>query len=124
MNNTPSSPPIKAVMKIWKTVMVYSPGTMKEVRKKAGIVKITPAASDSPEEPMVCTMLFSRIVPLRAPIFFNTPNIATDITATGMEALMVNPTRNPTAALAAANNIPKTLPMTAALMVNSAGEAL
>ena len=29
---------------------------------KAGIVNITPAASDSPAEPVVWTMLFSRIV--------------------------------------------------------------
>ena len=56
----------------------------------AGIVKTTPAASDSPAEPIVCTMLFSRIVepPSR---------LRTEIarTAIGIDALTVSPARSP-----------------------------
>jgi hypothetical protein len=56
----------------------------------AGIVKTTPPATDSPADPMVWTMLFSRIVdPPR--------RLSTEIarTAIGMEADTVSPARNP-----------------------------
>ena len=36
--------------------------TSRERKRNPGSVKTTPAAIDSPAEPMVCTMLFSRIV--------------------------------------------------------------
>jgi hypothetical protein len=56
----------------------------------AGIVKTTPAASDSPADPIVWTMLFSRMVD--PPRRFNT-EIAS--TAIGIEALTVRPARRP-----------------------------
>ena len=56
----------------------------------AGMVKTTPPATDSPAEPMVWTILFSRIV--EPPNFFST-EIAS--TAIGIEALTVSPARRP-----------------------------
>ena len=58
----------------------------------AGIVTATPKAIDSPAEPAVWVMLFSRIVASRTPILDRTRNIASEITATGIEALTVRPT--------------------------------
>ena len=59
----------------------------------AGIVAPTPNAIDSPADPAVWTILFSRIVLRRAP---KTPEIARktviEITATGIEAETVIPT--------------------------------
>ena len=55
----------------------------------AGNVNATPAAIDSPAEPIVCTMLFSRIVEL--PSFLNT---AIASTAIGMDAETVRPARS------------------------------
>ena len=56
----------------------------------AGMVKTTPEASDSPADPIVWTMLFSRIVepPSR---------LSTEIasTAIGIDALTVRPARSP-----------------------------
>ena len=66
-------------------------------RNNAGSVKIAPAATDSPAEPIVCTMLFSRIESLRR----ITRMIPIEITAAGMEAETVIPTRSPRYALAA-----------------------
>ena len=54
------------------------------------MVKTTPAATDSPADPIVWTMLFSRIVePPR--------RLSTEIasTAIGIEALTVRPARRP-----------------------------
>ena len=63
----------------------------------AGIVKITPAASDSPAEPIVCDMFVSSGEPLRAPsTLCIKAKMATDITETGIEADIVNPEINPT----------------------------
>jgi hypothetical protein len=59
--------------------------------KKAGIVKITPAARDSPAEPTVCTMLVSRIVPCLKKM----RKMATAITAAGIDAETVSPTLRP-----------------------------
>jgi hypothetical protein len=56
----------------------------------AGTVKTTPAATDSPAEPIVWTMLFSRMVdpPSR---------LRTEMarTAIGIDALTVSPARRP-----------------------------
>src|SRR5215216_2829811 len=84
----------------------------------AGIVNTTPAASDSPAEPIVCTMLFSRIV--EPPSRFST-EIAS--TAMGMEALTVSPARSPRYTVDAPNSSPNSAPMTIALRVNSAGDS-
>jgi hypothetical protein len=56
----------------------------------AGIVNTTPPATDSPADPIVWTMLFSRIV--------EPPNrLSTEIasTAIGIDALTVRPARKP-----------------------------
>ena len=58
MNSTPIQPPMSASMKIRE----YSKG--KPMKMSAGRVKIAPAATDSPADPAVWTMLFSRIVAL------------------------------------------------------------
>ena len=58
-------------------------------KSRAGTVKTTPAATDSPAEPIVCTMLFSRIVDL--PSFLKT---AIERTAIGTEAETVRPARS------------------------------
>jgi hypothetical protein len=53
----------------------------------AGSVKAMPAARDSPAEPVVCTMLFSRIVARP-----KARKIVIESTAMGMDALTVSPT--------------------------------
>ena len=58
----------------------------------AGIVTPTPKAIDSPAEPAVCTMLFSRIVASRTPNFDSSRKSVIEMTATGIEALTVRPT--------------------------------
>jgi hypothetical protein len=54
------------------------------------MVKTTPPAIDSPADPIVWTMLFSRIV--EPPIFLSTEMARTAI---GIEALTVSPARRP-----------------------------
>ena len=56
----------------------------------AGIVNTTPPATDSPADPIVWTILFSRIVD--PPSFLST-EIAS--TAIGIDALTVRPARRP-----------------------------
>ena len=58
----------------------------------AGIVTPTPKAIDSPAEPAVWTMLFSRIVASRSPNFERSRKRVMEMTATGIEALTVRPT--------------------------------
>src|SRR5438067_6042175 len=85
----------------------------------AGIVKTTPPATDSPADPIVCTMLFSRIV--EPPIFFST-EIAS--TAIGIEALTVRPARSPRYTVDAPKSSPNSTPITIAFAVNSAGDCV
>src|SRR4051794_17384577 len=84
----------------------------------AGIVKTTPPATDSPADPIVWTMLFSRMVdpPSR---------LSTEIasTAIGIDALTVRPARRPRYTVDAPKSSPNSDPMTTALSVNSAGDA-
>ena len=89
MKSTPRSPPNAAITEIWtrSTTIV---GSVRCQTKRAGRVKITPAATDSPADPMVCTMFASRIDPWR-----RARKMATAITAAGMDAETVNPTRRP-----------------------------
>ena len=58
----------------------------------AGMVTPMPKAMDSPAEPAVWTMLFSRMVAPPRPRRPNRRNRVSEITATGMEALTVRPT--------------------------------
>ena len=60
-------------------------------RKSAGIVKIVPVASDVEAEATVCERLASRIVPGDR----KSRKTATVITAAGIEAETVMPTRRP-----------------------------
>ena len=60
-------------------------------RKRAGIVKIVPVASEVEAEATVCERLASRIVPLER----RSRKVATVITAAGIEAETVIPTRRP-----------------------------
>ena len=85
----------------------------------AGTVKTTPAATDSPAEPIVWTMLFSRIV--EPPKRFST-EIAS--TAIGIEALTVRPARRPEVHRGGAEDQAEQAPSTIALRVNSAGDWL
>ena len=52
----------------------------------------TPKAMDSPAEPVVWTMLCSRMVASRTPNFDRSRNSVIEITATGIDALTVSPT--------------------------------
>ena len=57
------------------------------------MVTPTPKAIDSPAEPVVCTMLFSRMVALRMPkVLAAQRKSVIDNTATGIEAETVMPT--------------------------------
>jgi hypothetical protein len=90
------------------------------VRKiNAGSVNTTPDASDSPAEPIVWTMLFSRIV--EPPRRLST---AMASTAIGIDALTVSPARKPRYTVEAPKIRPKMAPITMALMVNSAGDCV
>src|SRR5271170_8124807 len=110
MNNTPSHPPSSASGNVRQKV-----NSEPNPRKiSAGIVNITPAASDSPADPVVCTMLFSRIV--ERP---NARKILIDSTAIGIEADTVSPARNPTYTVTAPNSSPNSAPSTTARSVNS-----
>ncbi len=87
MNSTPSHPPISAR----KNMRQYSAFSENPRKISAGMEKITPAAADSPAEPVVCTILFSRIV--ERP---NARRMLMESTAIGIEADTVSPARNPT----------------------------
>ena len=76
-------------------------------------MKITPAASDSPAEAMVCTMLFSRMFELR-----QSRSTAIEITAAGIDAATVSPANIPRYALAPASKADSTRPSTIALTVS------
>src|SRR5699024_12849771 len=76
IRTVPSTPPANAMM-----VIVRRLGFNCQINK-AGNVKITPAASDSPVDVIVCTMLFSKM-DVR---FIISLKITIDITADGMEA--------------------------------------
>ena len=81
------------------------------------MVNTTPPATDSPADPIVCTMLFSRMVD--PPSRFSTEMASTAI---GIEALTVSPARRPRYTVDAPNNSPKSDPMTTAFSVNSGGD--
>src|SRR5690349_2476658 len=83
----------------------------------AGIVNTTPPAIDSPADPIVWTMLFSRIV--EPPSFLST-EIAS--TAIGIDALTVRPARRPRYTVDAPKSRPKSDPRKMARAVNSAGD--
>src|SRR5690625_2085701 len=73
---------------------------------------MTPAASDSAGEAAVCTILFSRMFDSR-----KSRNTAIEMTAAGLDAQTVMPTRGPGSACAAARIIARTNPSTTAFNV-------
>ena len=75
----------------------------------------TPAAIDSPAEPMVWTMLFSRMVDLSS---FLPSEMA--MTATGIDAETVRPALRARYTVAAPNRMPIKAPIRIAFTVNSA----
>jgi hypothetical protein len=87
MNKTPSHPPSSASGNTRQNVN----SEPKPRKISAGIVNITPAARDSPADPVVCTILFSRIVDRP-----KARKMLMDKTEIGIEADTVNPARNPT----------------------------
>src|SRR5712691_591179 len=82
------------------------------------MVKMTPAATDSPAEPVVCTMLFSRMV--ERP---NARRMLIETTAIGIEAETVSPARSPTYTDTAPNSNPKSAPRMTARTENSVGRS-
>ena len=90
MKSTPSIPPHNAI-----NAIVINDGDVAFPSfahiKIAGNVNTAPAANDSPAEPIVCTMLFSRI----ESFFIITRITPIEITAAGIEAETVIPTLTP-----------------------------
>ena len=60
MNNTPRKPPINAISAISTKEGIAVPSSCAHINN-AGSVNIAPAATDSPAEPIVWTMLFSNM---------------------------------------------------------------
>ena len=85
---------------------------------RAGIVNSTPEATEELADPMVCDMLLSRMV-CRTPNELRARNTTTVSTAAGIEVLIVSPALRPRYVLAAPKTIPRRMPVTVALNVNS-----
>src|SRR5579872_7343810 len=109
MNSTPSHPPINAR----KKTPQYSSGNPRKI--SAGRVKITPPAMDSPAEPVVWTILFSRMLTLP-----KARRMLIESTAMGIDAETVSPARSPTYTVTAPKKSPATIPARMARKVNSA----
>ena len=114
--STPMMPPTAASVTIWR-MLKYSFAPPLAMNRNAGIVKTTPAAIDSPADPIVWTMLFSRIVDLLKRL-----KTAIASTAIGIEADTVSPARSARYTVTAPKMTPKMAPSTIALRVNSAGD--
>src|SRR5713101_9136151 len=112
MKSTPSHPPRSANGKIRQNVN----SEPKPRKINAGIVNMTPAASDSPAEPVVWTMLFSRMV--ERP---KARRMLMESTEMGIEAETVSPARKPTYTVTAPKSNPKSAPRIRARMVNFFG---
>ncbi len=110
IKSTPSHPPSRAR----KKTRQYSVFRENPRKISAGRVKMTPAAADSPAEPVVCTMLFSRIVDLP-----NARRMEIESTEIGIEAETVSPARNPTYTETAPNKMPNREPRITARQLNS-----
>ena len=85
----------------------------------AGIVTPTPKAMDSPAEPAVWTMLFSRMLASFMPSFFASRNSVIEMTATGIEALTVSPTLSTRYSDEAPNTMPRSVPSSTERTENS-----
>ena len=92
--------------KITRVTSISKPNSI-----SAGIVTPTPKAIDSPADPAVCVMLFSRIVALRSPkAMLIARNSVIDSTATGIDAETVRPTRSTRYKDDAPKTIPSSVP--------------
>ena len=85
MNSTPSHPPMRES----RNIREYSSGKPRKI--SAGRVKMTPPATASPADPVVCTMLFSRMVARP-----RARSRLIERTAMGIDAETVSPARRPT----------------------------
>ncbi len=102
------------------TVMTRVISMSKPSSNRAGMVTPTPKAIDSPAEPVVCTMLFSRIVARRMPnAREKARNSVIDNTATGIDADTVIPTLSTRYRDEAPKMMPSTAPSSTADQVNS-----
>jgi hypothetical protein len=114
----PSSPP-----RI-ETVMTRTGSISKPSSSRAGMVTPTPKAIDSPAEPAVWTMLFSRMVARRRPnARERARNRVIDRTAMGTEADTVMPTLSSRYSEEAPKTMPSRAPTMTACQVNSWGLA-
>ena len=84
------------------------------INNKAGNVKITPAAKDSPAEADVCVRLCSNIVE-----FLKNLKMLIDMMAAGIDAETVIPANNPRYVFAPDRSIEKKIPRIIDLNVNS-----
>jgi len=114
MKNTPRRPPINAITVISR-ILGLSILPSAAHKNKAGSVKIAPAARDSPAEPMVCTRLLSKM----EFFFIITRMTPIEITAAGIDADTVIPTRNPRYAFAAPNTTARRTPIIMDVTVSS-----
>ena len=114
INNTPNTPPKSAIRDI-VIILGLSVTPSFAHKNRTGSVNIAPAANDSPAEPIVCTILLSRI----ESFFIRTLITPIEITAAGIDADTVRPTRRPRYALAAPKIIAKRTPIITDVTVNS-----
>ncbi len=111
----PSKPPRQPTV-ITRMIVMSCPNS-----SRAGIVTPSPKAIDSPAEPVVCTMLFSKIVAGRKRnTLDSTRNSVIDSTATGIEAETVIPTFSTRYSDEAPKTMPRITPAMTAPQVNSA----
>ena len=114
IKSTPITPPISAINAISKKEGGSLPVSDAHI-KSAGNVKIAPAATDSPAEPIVCTILFSKTESFLK-IMRITP---IEMTAAGIDADTVIPTRSPRYAFAPPNKTASMMPKITLVAVNS-----
>ena len=115
IKRTPSRPPHTAIADISRKEGADTISLSAAHINRAGRVKMAPAASDSPADPMVCTILFSSILSLRS-----TKRISPmEMTAAGIDADTVIPTRSPRYAFAAPNTTASMIPRIKDTTVNS-----
>ena len=83
VNMVPNNPPRREIIRVGThSISIHNPAT-----SSAGIVKITPAAKDSPALAIVCTELFSKMLTSSK----SNLRIIIDITAAGIDAETVIP---------------------------------
>ncbi len=85
-NSTPSMPPRPEIASTHQKLKSFQ----NPIMTSAGMVKITPDASEVPAEPPVCTTLFSRMPPPP-----RARSTAIETTAEGMADAMVMPAKRP-----------------------------